>query len=124
MKFPILENHANIVNLIPKEFTKEEIAQIRTVFPKAYSKKSYSLRNDQNLLSAECQWYDDVLYADFGYTKSMQIRKGIVHISFYKLEYDRPEPLSYLPRQIGFYHCSKKWDTLDDLKKIKEYSYD
>lgn len=65
MKFHILENHANIVNLIPKEFTQEEIAQIRTVFPKAYSKKSYSLRNEQNLLSAECQWYDDVLYADF-----------------------------------------------------------
>lgn len=124
MKFPILENHANIVNLIPKEFTQEEIAQIRTVFPKAYSKKLYSLRNEQNLLSAECQWYDDVLYADFGYTKSMQIRRGVVHISFYKLEYDRPEPLSYLPRQIGFYHCSKKWDTLDDLNKIKEYSYD
>lgn len=121
IKLKLLEDFKNVFDkIIPKEFSAEEIAEIRTVFPKAYSKKKYSLYNPDNLLSESCQWYDDKLYVDLGYKCELVIVKGEVWVSYYEVVYDRPAPLEYLPNQYGLAHFTRKWNTIEDLKKLKE----
>lgn len=121
IRLKVLEDVRNVFeNIIPKEFTADEIAEIRTVFPKAYSKKRYSLYNPHNLLSESCQWYDDKLYVEMGYKCDLTIVKGKVYISYYEVKYDRPPPLEFLPNQYGLAHVTREWETIEDLKKIKE----
>lgn len=121
IKLKLLEDFKNVFDkIIPKEFSAEEIAEIRTVFPKAYSKKKCSLYNPDNLLSESCQWYDDKLYVDLSYKCELVIVKGEVWVSYYEVVYDRPAPLEYLPNQYGLAHFTRKWNTIEDLKKLKE----
>lgn len=125
MRFEVIEGYKNLFDkIIPKEFSKEEIDEIRTVFPKAYSLKSASLYNPENLLSASCQWYDDKLFVEDGFERKLTILKGEVWISYYEVVYDRPYPLQYLPNQYGLHHFKRKWETIEDLIKIRDRKYD
>ena len=125
MRFEILEGYKNLFDkIIPKEFSKEEIDEIRTVLPKAYSLKSSSLYNPENLLSASCQWYDDKLFVEDGFERKLTILKGEVWVSYYEVVYDRPAPLDYLPNQYGLCHFEQKWNTVEDLIKIRDRKYD
>ena len=125
MRFEVLEGYKNLFEkIIPKEFSKEEIDEIRTVFPKAYSLKSSSLYNPENLLSASCQWYDDKLFVEDGFERKLTILKGEVWVSHYEVVYDRPYPLHYLPNQYGLHNFERKWETIEDLIKIRDRKYD
>lgn len=121
IKLKVLESLKNVFeNIIPKEFTATEIAEIKTVFPKTYSKKRYSTYNPDNFLSESCQWYDDKLYVDLSYSCELTIVKGEVWVSYYEVVYDRPAPLEYLPNQYGLAHFTREWNTIEDLKNLKE----
>ena len=115
----LLERVKNTLQLIPNEFSEQEITQIKDIFGgNLHSKKAYSLYNPEKLLSESCQWYDDTLYVDYGYETSLTIRKGVVMVNKYRLSYTRKDPISYIPVQHGLFSFEETWETLDDLRKI------
>ena len=117
--FRFLEALKHTLHMIPNEFTKEEIQKIKTIFgSNLHSKKSYSLYNPNKMLSESCQWYDDVLYVDYGYEVNLTIRKNTVTVNKYRLSYTRKPPISYIPVQHGEFSFSINWETFEDLEKI------
>lgn len=121
IRFKVLEDFNNVFDrILRKEFSLEEIEEIKTVFPSAYSKKKYSLYNPEHFLNESCQWYDDRLYVELSYKCELVIMKNKVYVSYFTVKYDRPAPLDYLPKQYGLAHITHEWKTIEDLKKIKE----
>lgn len=100
------------------EFSEDEIAEIKKVFPNAYSKKKYSIEG------TVCQWFDDKLYVE---TRDVElvIKRFEIHIGYYRTEYSLvhrgsfKSPIS-IPHKVGVYHCDKKWYTIRDLIDIKD----